>query len=144
MAEIDFPTRLSRQDISWVLRPLPAWCHVLHVIKPKCREDDLSRREITCFRCGQKGHKKQECRTWKTKRCSNPNCKLGLACSFAHSDAELRAPWIAKCVRVIRESGQMRVIGCGKIGRTYRECCQNESTAAFTLLKTCKPCKTLP
>ena len=124
------PTRLTQKEIKWLLRPLPVWSHVLHVVKHRSTDTDemLSRRDITCFRCGQKGHKKQECRTWKTKRCTNHSCKLGINCGFAHAGEILRTPWIPKCVRVIRENGQMRVIGCGEIGLTYRECCQSASS----------------
>lgn len=84
--------------------------------------ESVSRSDITCFRCGERGHKKQECRTWKTKPCRNQSCALAVNCPFAHSDDELRTPWVARCIRVIREGGQLRRIGCGCIGHTFREC----------------------
>ena len=129
---VEIPKQLTPAQVAWMLRPISEWSHVLcsgHC--DKARQAEMSRRDTTCFRCGQRGHKKQECRTWKTKRCTNPICTLGDACAFAHTDIELRQPWVSKCVRVIRSSdGHMQVIGCGSIGHTFRECCQkhNKST----------------
>lgn len=85
-------------------------------------DDTISRSEITCFRCGERGHKKQECRTWKTKMCRNESCSRSIHCPFAHTAVELRTPWIARCIRVVREAGVLKTIGCGEIGHTYRDC----------------------
>ena len=122
------PQQLSPAQVTWMLRPISEWSHVLCTTNCHSAKltEQLPRQDTTCFRCGEKGHKKQECRTWKTKLCTNPVCTLGIGCAFAHGDVELRQPWLAKCVRVIRTEGHMQVIGCGTVGRTFRECCQND------------------
>ena len=84
--------------------------------------DEMSRNEITCFRCGEIGHKKQECRTWKTKMCRHQNCSDPATCSFAHSEAELRTPWVARCIRVVRSGEKLIKIGCQRSGHTFRDC----------------------
>jgi hypothetical protein len=86
----------------------------------------VSRSEITCFRCGENGHKKQECRVWKTRMCTIENCTG--QCMFAHSKEELRMPWVSKCIRVVRIDGKLQKIGCGCIGHTFRECKHNIDT----------------
>lgn len=80
-----------------------------------------SRSSVTCFRCGEKGHYRSECYTYKIRMCTlqgtcDPNCP------FAHSAAELRRPWMAKCVRVVKMDGTVSVLGCGRVGHTYRMC----------------------
>ena len=53
-----------------------------------------NRANVTCFRCGQIGHKKGECRTWRTKMCNRgKQCPNPSKCPFAHSAAELRMQW---------------------------------------------------
>lgn len=101
--------------------------------------ESVSRSDITCFRCGERGHKKQECRTWKTKPCRNQSCELSINCPFAHSDEALRTPWVARCIRVIRENGQLRSIGCGCTGHTFRECPVYCNTAINTTTRVQTP-----
>ena len=84
-----------------------------------------SESDITCFRCGETGHKKQDCLTWKTKMCPSGNqCKTSV-CPFAHSMRELRDPWTPKCIRIVRQGGTLVRIGCGCVGHTYRNCPNN-------------------
>lgn len=98
--------------------------------------EGLSRLDITCFRCGEKGHKKSECRMWKTKFCRNHVCVPSEQCPFAHSQTEVRTPWMARCVRVIRsDNGQLQRIGCGKLGHTFRECPEIPSESMNTELR---------
>ena len=82
----------------------------------------LPRAEVTCFRCGEKGHKKGECRTYRTKMCRQPSDCKDPNCPFAHTAMQLRTPWVARCIRVIRADGQLKRIGCGRTGHTFREC----------------------
>ena len=84
--------------------------------------DNVARADITCFRCGETGHKKQECRTWKTKICRHQNCTDATTCAFAHNEDELRTPWIARCIRVIRQGDKLVKIGCQRSGHTFRDC----------------------
>lgn len=97
---------------------------VLYAVSANTTDDNEppTRKDTTCFRCGERGHRKSECRTWKTKRCTNPVCIVATQCAFAHGDAELRTPWVARCVRVVRKNGQMVPIGCGKVGHTFKDC----------------------
>lgn len=123
---MDFPSRLPPADIQKIVRSTPAsrMHHVLYTLHNNFSEasEPVPRRDITCFRCGETGHKKGECRTWKTKRCTNPVCHNALQCAFAHQGEELRTPWYPKCVRVVREMGQMQIIGCREFGHTFKEC----------------------
>ena len=88
----------------------------------------LPRTDITCFRCGEKGHKKGECRTYRTKMCRQPTNCSDPHCPFAHTHLQLRTPWIARCIRIVRKDGQLMHIGCGRTGHTYRECPYDSSS----------------
>lgn len=83
---------------------------------------------ITCFRCGEQGHYRIECLSWRTKMClhyARPSgCREGDNCSYAHSEAELRSPWHAKCVRVIKRHGQIFTLGCHSNSHTFKMCPQ--------------------
>lgn len=79
-------------------------------------------RSITCFRCGEIGHYRSECHTYKTSMCPNHmRCTQG-NCPFAHDESELRQPWMPKCVRVVKFGGRVQVLGCGNAGHTFRMC----------------------
>ena len=79
---------------------------------------------ITCFRCGEYGHYRGECHSFRVHLCSQH--RMGRCsnshCSFAHGVSELRKPWMAKCVRVVKVAGRVEVLGCGAFGHTYRSC----------------------
>lgn len=131
---LSLPARLSEGDIEKLIMPRGSLAegsgdyerHLMFTIpnaslsETKC---GYFRCDITCFRCGQRGHKKGECRTWRTKMCNNgENCTNGENCPFAHNNSELRTPWVARCIRIIRVDGRLRHIGCGETGHTFREC----------------------
>ena len=86
-----------------------------------------NRSQITCFRCGEQGHYKSECFHWKTRLCwhyQNENyggCK-DLNCSFAHGKSEIRQPWLPRCIRIIKQDGQLICIGCKEFGHTFKFC----------------------
>lgn len=84
------------------------------------------RANITCFRCGEQGHYRAECLSWKTKICfhhpSAHGCREGESCSYAHNEAELRSPWHSKCVRVIKRQGQIYTLGCRSNKHTFKLC----------------------
>lgn len=85
------------------------------------------RSSLVCFRCGQKGHVRFQCLQYKVRmcnhfekgECTDPNC------SFAHGFAELRTPWKARCVRVVKQSGKLVCIGCNSTEHTFRKCPHN-------------------
>ena len=87
------------------------------------------RSDITCFRCGENGHRKNECMQWKTRlcwhfmhaRCWKENCP------FAHGQDELRAPWHLKCIRIIKVGNAFHDIGCGSLTHSFRNCPNAES-----------------
>ena len=88
-------------------------------------ESSRSQKWITCFRCGEYGHYRGECYTFKTQLCKD--FKAGVcansdeACLFAHGARDLRQPWLPKCVRVVKEGGRVDVLGCGQM-HMFRAC----------------------
>lgn len=137
MQDITLPERITPQDLK-KLRLLREKAedgqftkgvhyerHLVFSISSESLHDAVTsfpRTEITCFRCGERGHKKGECRTYRTKMCRQPNDCKDVNCPFAHTTEQLRTPWVARCIRVIRSEGQLKRIGCGKTGHTFREC----------------------
>ena len=79
---------------------------------------------ITCFRCGEYGHYRGECHSFRVQMCAQYEAGTcwNTSCSFAHGVSELRKPWLAKCVRVVKVAGKVEVLGCGAFGHTYRSC----------------------
>ena len=85
---------------------------------------DVDRSSMMCFRCGQTGHVRYQCLTYKVRLCwhyAQGNCN-DPACTFAHGEAELRTPWKARCVRVVKHGGQFVCIGCNSEEHTFRKC----------------------
>lgn len=86
---------------------------------------DTERTRIVCFRCGQTGHLRYQCLTYKVRLCRQHESDLGChdpACSFAHGPEELRTPWKQRCVRVVKHGGQLVCIGCNSSEHTFRKC----------------------
>lgn len=82
-----------------------------------------SGRNVTCFRCGEEGHRKSECHHWKTKLCRDAECKLPRSCCFfAHSASELRQPWVFRCMRIVKRGGCLYRVGCLQTGHTFSRC----------------------
>lgn len=80
--------------------------------------------ETVCFRCGEKGHIRQQCLTYKVRMCwhnVHGMCRDN-KCTFAHDKSELRTPWRAKCVRVVKQNGSFVSIGCMSNEHTFRKC----------------------
>ena len=87
-----------------------------------CVETD--RDNMMCFRCGERGHVRYQCLTYKVRICwhhANATC-TNQNCSFAHGEEELRTPWKPRCVRVIKQNGQLVCIGCNSRDHTFRKC----------------------
>lgn len=85
---------------------------------------DADRNTMMCFRCGQKGHARYQCLSFKVRLCShyeNGGCN-NPDCNFAHGVDELRTPWRMRCVRVVKQGGQMVCIGCNSTEHTFRKC----------------------
>jgi hypothetical protein len=84
------------------------------------------RANITCFRCGEQGHYRIECLSWRTKLCFHysrlTGCREGDNCTYAHSEADLRSPWHPKCVRVIKRHGHIFTLGCHSNKHTFKMC----------------------
>jgi len=85
---------------------------------------DMDKAEILCFRCGEVGHVRHQCLTFKVRECwhyqggtcTEPNCL------FAHGREELRTPWNQRCVRVVKHDGRFVCIGCNSSEHTFRKC----------------------
>ena len=85
---------------------------------------DTQQRGTICFRCGEVGHVRHQCLTHKVRLCwhyMNTTC-TNPGCSFAHGEAELRKPWTPRCVRVVKQAGQLICIGCNSTEHTFRKC----------------------
>ena len=92
---------------------------------PRMGGGATAKTNVTCFRCGESGHYRAACHHYRVRMCSNYRhgiCTEGSACFFAHSEEELRQPWLSKCVRVVKTANAITILGCGAIGHTYRTC----------------------
>jgi hypothetical protein len=79
---------------------------------------------VVCFRCGEKGHVRNQCLTFKTTLCwngSSDKCSDPF-CTFAHGNDELRSPRQPRCVRVVKQAGNLICIGCNSTTHTFRRC----------------------
>ena len=78
-----------------------------------------------CFRCGEPGHLRYQCLSYKVRLCWN-HTQTGHCpnehCNFAHGVEELRQPWKMRCVRVVKQEGQLLCIGCNSTEHTFRKC----------------------
>lgn len=85
---------------------------------------EATRGTMICFRCGEQGHARYQCLSYKVRLCwhhRNGGCREE-NCQFAHSESELRTPWRARCVRVVRQQGRYVCIGCNSETHTFRSC----------------------
>lgn len=81
-------------------------------------------RMIVCFRCGQTGHARYQCLSYKVRlckhhalgRCTDPSC------TFAHGAEEIRTPWKQRCIRVVKQQGRYVCMGCYSTDHTFRSC----------------------
>lgn len=79
---------------------------------------------LVCFRCGEAGHMRMNCLTYKVRLCwhyENGACH-DARCTFAHGKEELRTPWKQRCVRVVKHEGHLVCIGCNSRDHTFRKC----------------------
>ena len=85
---------------------------------------ETDRTGLVCFRCGQMGHVRQQCLSYKVRLCwmyQQGRCN-NAACTFAHGSEELRTPWRPRCVRVVKHAGKFVCIGCNSTEHTFRKC----------------------
>ena len=81
-----------------------------------------------CFRCGETGHVRFQCLTFRVRLCTkfqNGECN-DRNCTFAHGPSNIRSPWKARCVRVIKQGGNLVCIGCNSENHTFRRCPLNK------------------
>lgn len=98
--------------------------HVITTTKAISSFVDTDRTGMICFRCGQRGHARFQCLTYKVRlcwhhqqgECNDPDC------TFAHGAQELRTPWKPRCVRVVKQGGRLVCIGCNSEEHTFRKC----------------------
>ena len=85
---------------------------------------DSDHSNMICFRCGEIGHLRYQCLTYKVKLCWHHErgyCN-DTNCLFAHGECELRHPWKQRCVRVVKQNGKLVSIGCNSEFHTFRKC----------------------
>lgn len=81
--------------------------------------------QLLCFRCGEAGHLRNQCLTFRVKLCSHFQSKGSCReehCTFAHGEGALRTPWKVRCVRVIKHGGRLVSLGCNSNEHTFRRC----------------------
>lgn len=83
-----------------------------------------TRQDIRCFRCGELGHFRAYCSTYRVKMCSKHRmgvCKEGVNCMHAHDISQLRQPWLSRSMRADKSGSSSFVhLGCGE-SRPYRD-----------------------
>ena len=86
---------------------------------------ETDKSSMICFRCGETGHVRYQCLTYKVRMCWNTvdgkQCTTQ-NCPFAHDVSELRTPWKPRCVRVVKQHGKFICIGCNSDQHTFRKC----------------------
>ena len=86
--------------------------------------DGGDRQNQICYRCGNAGHLRASCLSYKIRLCvhhERGNC-IDPNCTFAHGIQELRTPWKPRCVRVVKQGGKLVSLGCGSTKHTFRRC----------------------
>lgn len=82
---------------------------------------DVDKNNLTCFRCGENGHVRFQCLTFRVRMCDKDACH-GTNCTYAHHPEQLRTPWKVRCVRVVKQDGKLICIGCNSSEHTFRKC----------------------
>ena len=82
------------------------------------------RPKLVCFRCGEPGHMRAQCLTYKVRMCRHfcHGVCMDVRCPYAHGEDELRTPWKVRCVRVVKQNGAFMCIGCNSTNHTFRQC----------------------
>ena len=85
---------------------------------------ETERSKLICFRCGEHGHVRAQCLTYRVRMCWHQRAGMCAAthCTFAHDESELRTPWAIRCVRVVKQNGTFICIGCNSTEHTFRHC----------------------
>jgi hypothetical protein len=78
--------------------------------------------DMVCFRCGELGHTRAQCMTFKVRMCRHMTECTRDHCTFAHTEEERRTPSQVRCIRVLKQSGSFIYIGCNATDHTYRKC----------------------
>lgn len=106
----------------------PRWAREVHVMttsKEITRFMETDHSQTVCFRCGETGHMRCQCLTYKVRLCyslrKHEKC-TDPSCTYAHSAEELRTPWRPRCVRVIKHQGKLICIGCNSSEHTFKRC----------------------
>ena len=95
---------------------------------------DTDKSNQICFRCGEVGHVRSTCLSYKVRLCQDftaTGCCNNKNCYFAHGYHDLRNPWKQRCVRVVREGTRYVCIGCNSTEHTFRKCPYNRNVLIF-------------
>jgi len=98
--------------------------HVVVALQEITRYLDIDRSHLICFRCGEMGHVRFQCLNFRVRLCQkymSGSC-TDKNCCYAHGPENIRTPWKARCVRVIKQEGQLVCIGCNSHNHTFRKC----------------------
>ena len=109
---------------------VPRGVTVCVYIQKSAEAKGATRSIVTCFRCGETGHYRAECHHWRIHMCAKGAACADANCSGAHGPDELRRPWMPKCVRVVKQGNAIEILGCGRVGHTFRMCPHHHHSAA--------------
>ena len=108
--------------------------HVMAEATAVARFADMDRSNMICYRCGEVGHVRYQCLTYKVRLCWHNDSPSGCKdpnCTFAHGIQELRTPWMQRCVRVVKQNGRLISVGCLSTDHTFRKCPMNKGLLIF-------------
>ena len=95
----------------------------------------VDRSALICYRCGEVGHVKGECMSWRIRLCTHfagGYCRRS-ECPYAHGDTQLRTPWALKCVRILKVAKGFVDFGCGSSTHSFRHCPHTRKIEAHLL-----------
>ena len=122
----DAPTGSSSDDPP---RGMGRDVHVTTTMSQISQYVDSDHTSQICFRCGNTGHVRYQCLSFKVRLCWH--FKQGTCndprCTFAHGVSELRTPWKPRCVRVVKQGSRLVCIGCNSPEHTFRRCPHNSN-----------------
>ena len=89
---------------------------------------DGDKTDKVCFRCGQTGHRRYPMLDVQGPPllASRTRHVLRQGVHLCAGEHELRTPWKARCVRVVKQHDRIVCLGCNSTEHTFRRCPYNQ------------------